>query len=319
MAATSEPNPRIGRDAHPSESFRRYVMCLNIANAKRDDEHNPLCDRIADICGHINRAPTPIDALILLEAGRPSRGISWTSMAASIENFTGLHYVGVRMLNATENPFGKALFIRRSTLALSGMAQRWISQQEHHWDGPHFGLDYLEMIFHPVVQEHAVIVSGRDPELLTRVIRDRSVSFAAFHFPMDRASRMKAADYINQDQCSDVLVGDFNTFPDDGGPEMIKVITSSCYRRKKMPAPYTFKAFEHDLVRKPADFRSQVNEHSEIVQENDDGTLSIRFASTLDHIFYYDDNSDTKVGQGSYVLPMEGASDHEGMVVEVIY
>lgn len=94
---------KIGRLSEEGEHFPLRFGCWNIANAARDEIHNPLASRIGLIIERINL--NPVDVLVLLEANRPSQGRSFTSIAAEIESATGLRYIGVKYLNSTSNAF----------------------------------------------------------------------------------------------------------------------------------------------------------------------------------------------------------------------
>ena len=188
------------------------------------------------------------------------------------------------------------------------------------WSGDYFGNDCLNVQLHPVVDEYDVFSDQPDApaERALRVIRDRNIIASVFHFPMQRASREQVSEWVSLFAKGEILFGDFNTFEDDGGPEMIKKITEKHYVRKAIEAPFTFNAFPHDTIRKPAEFRAELNEYSTIEKVNEDGSLQVRFASTLDHLFYAPGRA-AMIGEGCFILPMKGATDHEGLVAEIIF
>lgn len=308
----------IRRDARPGEEFQRYIACLNIANAHRDEVHEPLAGRIGKIAEALNKSPTPIDALFVLEAGRSSGGKSWTALAAELESLTGLTYEGIVRTNASPAPLCKALFLRRDRLAIEGLHSEWISGHFQAWCGDRFGIDYADVVFHPVATDENVTIDGVTHASLRRVIFNQQVRVCAFHFPMDLEQRLYCSRWAREYTKGDVLMGDFNTFEGEGGEDMIQEITKHRYVRKDIDVPYTFRGFAHDLVKKPEEFRSQLNSHSEVVSTNDDGTLNVRFASTLDHIFY-EKYMLAEVGLNCYVQPMHGASDHDCVVAHIIF
>jgi len=335
-ATFPNPNPRIGRDTELDETFTRRVLCWNIANAARDNVHNPLALRIPLIIEDINAVQPPVDVFIVLEANRPSQDKSWTTMAAEIEEGTGLSYVGVKSINATAMSFGKALFIRRSTVAVDEFAQHWTTSGGSQWSGDYFGNDVVTFELHPVLVElvDPVELYGTDsvgakkePELCTRVIRHTSVTVGAAHLPMDFGARMDVARWVNMTGGNaHVLMGDFNTFPDWGGPAMLEEITKggTLYyvpilapedgTGVRTEVPYTFRAFPHDVIKKPAEFISQLNAHSEVVSTNEDGSINVRFASTLDHVFTW---SDVKCVASA--MPFSDASDHVGVLADITF
>ena len=328
-------NDWIGRSAKPTERFHRNIMSLNIANAQRDDEKVPLFERIQGIALAIADCPEPIDALFLLEAGRASRGRSWLEMTQVLCETTGLEYVGVFRANGTSNPFGKAVFIRRGRIACEILGQQWLAgkidpatdslrfpKDQHNkvWNGDYSGVDCINVRLYPVVEKDSYVEAstGKD-SVSSRVIRDRSLNVSIFHFPMALEARLFCARWIHERSSGQLLMGDFNTFEDNGGPEMIDKITRGRYRRYKFPGdPHTFHAFPHDICTRPADWESRLNAESEIVERRPDGTIGVLFQSTLDHAFCTPE-VEKRIADSSYVLKMNGLSDHDALVIEFVF
>jgi hypothetical protein len=114
----------ITRISLKNEQFQIRVGCWNIANAKRDETmSNSLIDRLPKIIGNIKKENP--DVLILLEAGCPSKGVSWNKMALMIEESTHLRYEGTKKLNPTEDSFGKAVFYNLKVVAIKDFYQYW--------------------------------------------------------------------------------------------------------------------------------------------------------------------------------------------------
>lgn len=313
------PNPNIGRRIIPGECIKLRVACWNIANARRDEEHKPLRDRLDDITHHLQYQGPPLDVLVLLEAGRPSKGMSWTDMAALIEKATGLTYMGIHYTNGTEAPFGKAFFIRRSTCILVEAKQTWLDEEGAIVAGPEYGYDVTRLTIHHVAHDIVDVVDWSNQVIKRRVVRDTPFKFAFVHLPMKAEYRFDAIEIIKRFG-DDIIMGDWNTFPDDGGPEMIKRMEDGGWKALLSPNVMTFEAFPHDLCKKPASYREQVNPESEIVSENPDGTINVRFSSPLDQVFVneaWDDNP--KCVAKLQAHPVTDGSDHALMVATLDY
>ncbi len=310
------PNPLIGRYVLPGEEFHMNVVTWNIANAARDEARSPLAFRLDNIIRVLisTNKSTPIDALVLLEAGRPSQGLTWTEMAAKIEKETGLSYIGIWRINATPMSFGKALFIDRERVAVNNIRQFWTDKSDEYWVGDYFGNDILTFNLHPVCFESSSF----------RVVRNVDLIVGIVHFPMSLEARLQLSEYLNDiGHIAQLWMGDFNTFEDDGGEKMIDIITQkgNPYARKNLvehhdeEAPYTFRAFPHDLISKPEEFRSRMSKHSEVVGDAVDGVIQVRFASTFDRVFTKCDmECKVKVFSPIVIDPEDGdemvASDH---------
>lgn len=305
MSATDDnPNPNIGRNGAKGDHVYLRIGCWNIACAKRDEEFNPLAGRLTDILVQIQQQYPPLDVLVLLEAGRASKGVTWVAMAALIEQATGLTYMGIVYTNATENPFGKAYFVRRATCMLVKVDQNWLDMNGAIVAGPENGYDFLTLHILPVVYDDVEGVVKR------RVLRDRLVRASFVHLPMNVDHRLGAVEILKEHD-TDVIMGDWNTFPDDGGPEMIEMMKKIGWKPLLPPGVMTFKAFPHDLCKKPASYREKINPESEVVSENPDGTINVRFSSPLDHVFLDYNLYDDYDSHGSAEFcPITSASDH---------
>lgn len=303
------------------------VAWWNIANAKRDEDMNPLADRLDMIIDQIKKNICP-DVLVLLEAGRPSKGMTWTEIAGKIEKETGLFYFGIRRINATLMSFGKAVFYNPKTIALDDLNQFWTKNRSGKWSGDHFGNDMLVFDAHPVIDNKVVV--------------DKRLSIAAVHFPMKYEARIQVSQFVRN--CShnfDVVGGDFNTFADDGGKSMIEIITASeCvdddhndYALQEMldeSTKMTFKAFDHDVVevpnhKLPKGFSDPENDNTDTepyftIIEQGPETSKVLFRSWLDHIFATkhlikragESNIYTQVGE---ITP---ASDHAWISIHIM-
>lgn len=338
------PNPMIGRNASPGETFSLNIGCLNWACAERDNIFSPVTTRLSAIVEYIRGAN--LDVLVILEANRPSRVAethekeasssspsykspmrSFTSMAAEIEELTGLRLGGVKALNATPNSFGKAFFYRPEKVMITSATQEWTGKVSSFStpiteamtskivSGSYFGNDVLFLTIHPVVEDLIDFEDGKGPVLRNRVIRDRKLSAAFVHFPPpgphSAPECISIAEWVRDyPRHVDLWMGDWNTVKDGAGPEIIRIVSeryNHLTRFAEGEGVITFQAFPHDTVKKPADFRDKVVPPSKIVQENEDGTIQVLFASFLDHIFSTKERVyDPKVA----IHPITSASDH---------
>jgi hypothetical protein len=298
-------NSNIARTS--DEMHQRRVACYNIANAVRDEKEMPLAPRIPLIIDVINHAN--LDAIILLEAGRSSGGKTWSRMAAEIEEGTGLEYMGIYLVNATQAPFGKALFIRRATMAVKTYNRAWIGKTLiSSWGGDGYGSDVVMADLYPVIDGKVVV--------------NQHINLWAAHFPMRRDARLDASRALRDALTADTIVmGDFNVFENDGGPEMIDIITSrhgSAEHWKEVPIKelYTFDAFVHDVNEIPASNRHSLPVGSTIVFENPEkGTIGVRFVGKLDRVFAH---SNVMVFGTETYFSDPKASDHALVVVNYV-
>ena len=139
----------ISRISNTGEEFNIKIGCMNIANAIRDETQNPLYPRIQEI-GNMVKTQQP-DVLVMLEAGRNSMGHTWTEMAAEIEKITNLVYIGIYLVNGTEAPFGKALFIDKKSVTYRTFERSWIGDTLYEkWEGDRYGSDIIKVNLYPV-------------------------------------------------------------------------------------------------------------------------------------------------------------------------
>ena len=304
-------NPQIAKMA--DKKYPLHIAFRNIANAARDEDgavlpwdptgeklKSPLAGRLGLLIADINAMANKPDALFLLEAGRPSCGTSWTRMAAQIEEETGLTYIGITYLNASRLPFGKALFVNRQRVAVRHFQQKYVSDTPSIPSGDYFGVDSLHVELSPVEDG--------------RVVVDRKLSCLALHAPMMLASRLKFASWVRKQHSGyHLLFGDCNTFPDDGGPEMLHRITESDVLKDVTPfVERTFFAFPQDVFSVPLARRDEFGPPNVIAHETAD-SLWIRPSSVLDHCFaprWFPVSVD--------VHPITMASDHTMVSMRVI-
>lgn len=281
------------------------IYTRNIGNAARDEAHTPLADRVLGIIDDILEERP--DVVILLEAGRPSGSMSWTEIAAWIEKETGLFYGGIKRINATLWSFGKAFFYNPNTVAVGKFWQHWTGGCD--WSGDGFGNDIVTLDVYPVVDK--------------KVLIDGMFTVAAVHFPMKLDARLKTAQWlVANSNLFTVVMGDFNTFEDDGGPEMIKIITAEMNLVSLLPPDViTFKAFPHDLVEVPNEKLESLNSDFVVVGECGPDKSLVLFSSHLDHCFWNVQNGLPK-NLGAYVAhvgKITAASDHAPIILKVTY
>lgn len=292
--------------------IQRKIACWNIANAARDESNNPLLDRISLIINQLKEAKP--DLFVALEAGRMSRGISWTTMALMIQNETGLEYIGIYRVNASFGKmgdqeslmgFGKAVFVNPKTMMINNTYQHWMTSSNtiKQASKPYnkFGSDVVQINCNPVVDGKA--------------IHDIEYKLGFVHFPIERPARFKAASWLSEYlDNANVWMGDFNTFPDDGGPEMLRHIILRNPEYSELVGYYdvtkTFSAFEHDIVCVPKSRKEIILKTSpeSIIVKEDDENIHVRFASVLDRILCK--TSSRKFSYESNVYPLTDASDH---------
>ncbi len=286
------------------KDWERLIVSWNVANAGPDDEKNPLTLRIPMIC-EVIKTINP-DVIVLLEAGRPTKDIDWTTNAGAIQRETGLRYLGCMYSNPTLKTFGKAVFYNPETVDVATLSRERITNQQG------FNADIVRFNVRPVFDQKIVI--GMEP-----------VNVAAVHvpphfgFPERRIDAAKAIRSMPK-LWYELFVGDFNTFPEDGGPEMIEEITKdvspgtysgSLVSCLPDDTTHTFKAFEHDIstVNTSVIEAIRKNPLNEILEEGPE-KCSVRFSSWLDHVFATQRLWNRLAVVDCKVGPITGASDH---------
>lgn len=310
--AISPLNDRIAKMTGKDGFYKLNIVFRNIANAARDETgvplpwsdgkeiiSSPLAERLHLLIQDIKNLEHPVDALFLLEAGRPSRSMSWTDMAAQIQRETGLTYIGVIYLNATAASFGKALFINRKTVAVRKFNQVWISDTPEIPSGDYFGVDALEVHLSPVHEG--------------RIVVDHYMKCMALHAPMSLSSRLEFASWVRKHaEDAQLFFGDMNTFPDDGGPEMLRRITEDGALVDVTPdVDRTFFAFPQDVMAYPAS--TQFPPGTVIAHATSD-TVWVRHASVLDRCL-----AQPHLGVYVTVCPITDASDHAMVLIELYW
>jgi len=210
------------------------IVCWNIANAKRDNDYYPLGDRIPGVIAAL-RDMSP-DVLVWLEAGRDNMHngsvVTFTEIAARIQKETGLVYAGIDMLNASASPFGKAVFYNNKTAFVNKLAQRWTTDPFP--SGAHYGNAMTTVEVFPVSD--------------SRVVFDAMIRVGAVHLPMNLEARLQVCAFIKNCGDVDIVMGDFNTFPDNGASEMLNVLSEQFTEALPADTEVTFHAYEHDTI-----------------------------------------------------------------------
>lgn len=294
-------NERIAILHNTLQEYSIETGVWNIGNADRDEKNRPLRDRLPGIAEQINKVKENLSLFFLLEAGRPSKGKSWTSMAAYIQKHTGFQYHSCHTLNATPMAFGKALFFNPEKVAIHHVDQIWLDPKDPAvWGGPYFGNSIVRAHVHPVIDQ--------------KVVLDAKIRIAAVHFPMALKDRLEAAQWVSDHHLlADVWAGDFNTFDDDGGPQMIKIITEHAFEEITPQDAISFLAFEHDTIVKSVDIIPTLNSLSSYTHHPEDPTkILVRFASLLDRVFV-----DPRFDCVATVCPLTDASDHALVIVKI--
>lgn len=273
---------------------------FNIANSAGDAKYKPLDEeRLREIIKEMNKVKGKVSVFALLEAGRAG----WATKAAAIAEGTGYLYHSCHLLNATPMSFGKALFYDPERVAIHHVVQTWLDMDDpDNWGGAYFGNSILLIHVQPVVDQ--------------KIVLDATIRFAAVHFPLGLKDRLEAAAWVAyHGGFAEVWSGDFNTFEDEGGPEMIEIITKNGLKKTTPQGAITFRAFEHDKVPKSVDVIPTLNELSTYVPHPDDPTkILVNYAGGLDHTFV-DPNLECK----TVVCPLTDASDHALIYSEVTF
>jgi len=84
-------------------------------------------------------------------------------------------------------------------------------------------------------------------------IPEKTFTIFNTHFPLGKTHRMETAEFIKHIKCNSscyFIVGDMNTFYDDGGQDMIDIIESNPNNKQIdiLPDEPTFSSFPHDRI-----------------------------------------------------------------------
>lgn len=281
-----------------SPSLTVYVQ--NIACSVRDEQPQGLSlwDRLEPLMENI-RQVNP-DVAILLEAGRSSQGHSWLEMACLLEKGTGLTLVGLLHANGSVNPFAHAIFVNRKTARLASCVNIPVPVPP---EGPGFDCSLGLSTFNPVVEG--------------KVCYHFQVKVCSVHMPMGARDRMRITQWLADNYAqADMLLGDFNTFPDDMGPEMLAILKQAGLRHLPCNLDYTFQAFPNDQLQVPVEKRQSLHPLAEIVAETE-AHLTVRMVSILDHIFL--NPGEGRHRMEGHFCPLTEASDHCAMTVRVSF
>lgn len=301
-------NPNICLTSNEECALR--IVCWNIANSKRDNDFHNLIVRLLSIIATIRSMKPDVliwlearDVIDLLKVKRP-----FTEIALEIERSTGLVYAGTDYTNATGSSFGKAVFYNPERAYINKSSQRWTNELSPRTpSGDGFGNSITHLNISPVI-------SGK-------IVINKSFSVGVVHLPMNLSSRIKICKYLRKYNRSDIVMGDFNTFPDDGGDEMMNILCSGDYSETLPESSITFRAFDGDEITIENSKLHKFPPSTRVVSKNEDGeSITILPSSFLDHCLLRDDFQKkarviSSVYNGEHV---QKSSDHYPIIADVI-
>lgn len=283
-----------------ASSTCKRVYVQNIACSSRDEHGkyvhqkgdepvrcSPLKTRLAALIENIiSQDP---DVVVLFEAGRSSQGHSWTRMACEIENATGLTYAGLMYANMTATPFAHAIFINRKNAHLEQFKNYQVAKGDN----------------------------GVDAHVTTATIRfsdETYVTVGGVHMPINETMRAEVTEWLVQNHhLATFWAGDFNTFPDSNGPWMLERLNSTDMIHAKCQVDYTFRGFDYDTIKVAHESRHLLHPMSKVVEETETHAIVLP-VSILDHVYISDHSVETAVT----FLPLTSASDHCGILIQVL-
>lgn len=264
------------------------IYVRNIACAGRDESRTPFLTRLPLLINDI-KDNNP-DVVVLLEAGRSSLGMTWTEMAVLIERQTDLVYVGVSYANLSANPFGHAVFVKKGRALIARMTNA-------------------------LTNVSGDARQGQVTEVVVKTSETNCVTIGVVHMPMSIEGRLALVQWLCANSARATMwVGDFNTFPDDIGPDMIEQLKESGLVHLPCDAPFTFKAFPHDTLTVPIKKKRFLHPMSIIVTE-DEHSVTVLPVSILDHVFLY---KNIIAQCTATFLPHTAASDHSAILIRVV-
>jgi len=223
------------------------ILFVNLANSQRDsDSGNSLFSRLPTIVKFI-KSVNP-DVICFVEAGRPTRDhdgnlVSWVDMVSMLTNGTGLIQVCITRNNETDMAFGISIFAR------PGLRIDWTS--------------------------HCLCSDGFKTIAISFSINHQTAIVT--HLPVNPVQRMSALREllrIMHDDKISFAFGDFNSFPDGNGPEMMSLIEQSGFI-EFLNVPGSFIPFPFD----------RIPQHPALIHRIDGDDGKCIPLSHLDHVF----------------------------------
>lgn len=264
------------------------IMCRNIGNTIRDEEKGySFLKRLDHLIDDIN-SESP-DLLLLLEARPIVRNIdaqsvtkkTWTEIATSIELHTKLCYQGTKYPNTSENPSGISVFLAYRKVVILNIDQIWVNSDLNvfpHWNGPYYGIHMIIVQCHPIINDKT--------DNTNKVVLNRSIRIGCIHFPTNYQDRIATSQWLSRISNSsfDIVMGDFNTFEDQGGDEMKQILSQNMTSILK-GNHITFHGFPHDQLEIDNEKLKLVPQSRVISTNAEKGTSIIVPSAWLDHIY----------------------------------
>lgn len=258
------------------------VVCKNIAASKYDEIYNPFWSRLPILIDELKEAKP--DILLLLEAGRESDGHGWKEITEIISKELNLSYQGILKKGIAERAHGQAIFVSPSTKLIS-FHSIWIS---------------LDSNKEPIPIDDGLMIARAT---VKHISYPECFRIAFVHFPKDDR-RLTMIHWLAKNKHKfQVVMGDFNTFPDNKGPEMIKFLNTEMIPLLDQNV-ITFKGFENDKI-KVKNENLHLFAQARITEKGEVETTIIP-AAKLDHIYI----TDPTLNCAGYCGPITKASDH---------
>lgn len=212
-------------DIH-SPTLLRFLT-FNIANAG-NDERNPtyrLGMRLSAIATELKSAGEDNMAIICIQEIRPCLNkngdaiMSIDELSSFFKECTGMEIASLTKSRTKENPFHNLTLYQPKILTL-------------------VSVDIMYPTGHVISQSNFALAVS--PAITLSVVN--------VHFPLGRTDRIAASEFVKDlprnGNCQ-VVLGDMNTFPDDGGEEMMEIMCSTGFY-DVLHGEKTFHSFPHD-------------------------------------------------------------------------
>lgn len=232
------------------------VVTFNIANATTDELSENYCfgKRINDVIREIKKADGDIVCIQELRECLSADGseiLTPVKIALILSLELNMAIASLDRVGVTELSFWRLTLYNQNKLFHLSSELFWINKEGEH-TLPRTPLKWGNLAVRSTFAPFTLIIRGKTPETTENLCfsPEKIFSVVNTHFPLGKSHRMKTAEFVrdlSQKGTFQLVVGDMNTFYDDGGQNMIDIMSSGGYT-DLLPDEPTFSSFPHDKV-----------------------------------------------------------------------
>lgn len=232
------------------------IVTFNIANARGDEmsEDYRFGKRINEVISEIKKANSDVVCIQEIRECRSADGteiLSPLKIGLIISSELSMTIASFDRVGVTDLSFWRLTLYNERKLYHLGSELFWINEEREYSlpKTPHqWGNLAVRSRFSPFTPIELSRTSGSSDPPNLYYSPDKTFSVVNTHFPIGKRHRMQTSEFIrdlDQKDTFQIVVGDMNTFYDDGGQEMIDIMTSAGYA-DLLPECPTFTSFPHD-------------------------------------------------------------------------